>query len=148
MQTKSTSRTAQVPKISKVPVFLKPLALVVNALSDFAGLNRPLPGPGVRITESQQGAVITLDPQLLQLLKEYQSGKTNKDSIYAPGNSTSWGTGGGGTGLPDTGVDPVTGQPTDPDGNLLAWIILNVCVSDGAGGWTPMHLQLYAALYA
>jgi hypothetical protein len=121
---------------------IQPFRDIYNALVDFVLKDRVLVGAGLRVTETQQGRSVSVSSDILAAVAGI--------GPSTPGNPGGGGGGGNctcnGTGLPDTGTDE-DGNPTDPNGNPLDWQTLNVCVSDGEGGWTPMRIGVYASLY-
>lgn len=127
-----------------------------NALRDFVVRDRVIPGSGLVVNETMSGKIVSLTPSLVDLARQYEEKKSGSpgasDTPGLPGSGGStpgniFDGGGSGTGLPDTGTDEA-GNPTDPAGNPLGWNPVNVCVSDGAGGWTPMVMRVYASLSA
>ena len=123
-----------------------------NGLRDFVIQDRPVfDRVGFEENETINGRMINLSAEARELLRQYAEAKANAPAA-TPGQGgsnifTQGGSGSGGTGLPDTGTDPETGEPTAPGGQPLAWNQIYVCIADGEGGWTPAVLKLYGALY-
>jgi hypothetical protein len=123
------------------------LVSLFNALRDFVISDRVIPDEGFRVNETVNGRRLSLSQSILELARQYEEARSGSPEESATNGGTTitniFQSGGSGTGLPDTGTDS-GGNPTDPDGNPLAWRELNVCVSDGEGGWTPATLSIYA----
>lgn len=127
------------------------LLAVINGIIDFCRVNRVTAGPGLEANETVNGRQLQVTQSILDAARAWEDKNSGNETTDEDGNPLpSWnnpgGTGGdGGTGLPDTGTDE-EGNPTDPNGDPLEWNQINVCVSDGEGGWTPMKLSIYGAL--
>tara|TARA_R110000765_G_scaffold47794_4_gene98019 strand:+ start:7272 stop:7724 length:453 start_codon:yes stop_codon:yes gene_type:complete len=139
------------PPIKKAP---GKLASIFNALREFVISRDVTAGAGLREDTTKHGRVIKVSNALLQLESAYKqllSGEPPNDDVTNPwadpgngggGWNTTGGGGSGGTGLPDVEED-ADGNPTYDD-KPLNWTTLNVCVDDGAGGYTPQAIDIYS----
>lgn len=121
------------------------LVELFNLLRDFVVARDISPGIGLVENETKFGREISVSRQLQELAAAYQQivGGNPDDTNTFITNITGGGNGTG-TGLP--GVDPGEGEtPPSIDGQPLGWQNLHVCVDDGAGGWTPMTMKVYAS---
>lgn len=120
------------------------LVALFNALRDFVLQERVIPGQGLVVRETVRGRMLGVDPTLVELGRKYEESLAKAPAGgSSPSNPFTGGS--GGTGLPDTGTDE-EGNPTSPNGDPLGWRTLNVCVDDGAGGYTPAQIQVYAGM--
>jgi hypothetical protein len=131
------------PRISRGP---RGLVSIWNALRDFVVARDIEPGDGLVVDETTQGRVMKLAPDLIAAINSPGRVTTGTPPGSGPGatdpnpDADDGGTGDG-TGLPDVETDE-DGNPTY-NGQPLDWQTLNVCVDDGAGGYTPMVMNVY-----
>ena len=128
-----------------------------NGLVDYIVQTRALPGNYITARQTNNGIVFDVSPELKAVADQYTFNKSAGAQANTPistGNNSGTGSNtqnpmgsgsGSGVGLP--GIDNTDPENPTLDGNPVEWHQLNVCRGNGEGGWIPMQIKIYGALY-